>query len=243
MAPPRDSYRDSYRDRDRSRSPPPRRSSSYRDSRREGDYHDDRDRRGEGGVRAGSSRKDRDGYDTRRRHSRSTSPNPRPRPASPGRPSLQLEQRERERGPLPSQQELVSGAGAAGVTRGGAAGAGDGPGGNEPVKPIEPNFAPSGALAAETKWVQLSPLCYPYVPASYILERATTIDSLPSLPPATAPYAASFSNTTNHPRRGSPSRIGGCMSSKARSKLVSFKELLHRASLLKEGNGAPRAAS
>ncbi|ORY76220.1 SMAD/FHA domain-containing protein [Leucosporidium creatinivorum] len=169
MAPPNSTSYRSDRPRSRSRSPPPRRpqhgaddrrSSSYRDSRadRERDYDDrdrDRDRRG------GSSRRDRDDYDDRRdsrrrsksrSRSRSRSRSPKRRVASPGRPSLQLDKRNREReqrGPLPSQQELVSGAGAGPLARGGGEGA---EGAKEPVKPIEPNFAPSGALAAETKY-------------------------------------------------------------------------------------------
>ncbi|GAA5897873.1 hypothetical protein JCM6882_005101 [Rhodosporidiobolus microsporus] len=152
--PPRDRD-DSYR---RSRSPPPRRRDDFddrrgggyddrdRDSRRRGEYDD---RRGGSGYRDERDRRGGGGYGGRgggRDRSRSRSPRRggdggwggKRGPSSPGRPSKALAD-QKDLAPAGSGDAMYG-------KRGGDAEGGE----KAPMKSVEPDFKPSGALAAET---------------------------------------------------------------------------------------------
>ncbi|KAK4705668.1 smad nuclear-interacting protein 1, partial [Phenoliferia sp. Uapishka_3] len=149
MGPP-SPRRDSYSSRDRERDPPRRQRSRSRSPRRERDSRESRDsnrRRDDRDRPRSRDRKDSfrgNGGDRDRRRSPPASTSAavvpagdggwgsRRPPNSPGRPSLGL----------PSQSSLANPDGE------------EGPGAVAVVKPIEPNFAPSGALAAETNTFQ-----------------------------------------------------------------------------------------
>lgn len=135
------------RSRSRRRSPPRRRSRSPhrnddRDSSRPNSRQDEQDRRGGYGGERGGDRGGRDGRGGREGGGRERRRSPPPAPAgdggwgvrgtSPGRPSLALA--------LPSQASLAGGP--------------EGEEGPPAIKVVEPNFAPSGALAAETNTFQ-----------------------------------------------------------------------------------------
>lgn len=222
----------------RDRSPPPRTRDSRRDyddgDRRRGtgdrdrdygrrdDYYDERDRRGGAGPGAGA-RDDRDRRpardDDRRRAGgagggggdrRSRSPGAvrrrsRSPPARGGGPSGG-DGGWGKRDALPDQGALVPGGGGSG--RSGEVGD------RAPPKVVEPDFKPSGALAAETKCVWLRKF------ARSEDARLTT-----QRIGCAARSTASCSSMPSRRRRANRCATGGCTSSRARSRSVRWRSL------------------